>query len=68
MTTPEQPTSRWTKDRAGSMAAAYAADVIGWEVCHELVRPFAYASTVSVVFGVGLVAYRVMMRIMRRLP
>lgn len=70
MITPKRPVSGWTKDRAGAMAAAYGAGYAGLSICHEQMRSFEYAYTASAVFGcvTGFVAYRVMMRIMRRLP
>ena len=70
MTTREQPAARWTKDRAGATVAAWGAGYVGLAICHEQIRSFEYAYTASVVVGLvtALIAYRVMMRIMRRLP
>lgn len=52
------------------MAAAWGAGYISFTIIHEQIRSFAYAATASaaVALGVGWVGYRVMMRIMRRLP
>jgi hypothetical protein len=72
MTASERHARRATtwKDRAGAAAAAWGVGFFGLTICHEQIRSFRYAYTMSAAVGVvmGLVTYRVMMRIMRRLP
>jgi len=61
---------RWTKDKAGATAAAVGVGYAALVIFGELIRPFAYAYTVSALLALGFawIAYRVMLRIMRRLP
>jgi hypothetical protein len=55
---------------SGAAAGAWGVGYVGLAICHEQIRSFRYAYTMSAALGVviGLIAYHIMMRTMRRLP
>ena len=62
--------SRLTKDSAGALAAAFGAGFVAVTGFHPFVESWDYGWTASMPVGwvAGAVAYRIMLRAMRKLP